>query len=195
MSVNPQNLVQGPANLYLAPFGSTEPADNTATVAGGPPGGVWIDAGGTETAVAIEEDLKYSAQRVTQIPMDLGARMTDYTVTVSTQMAEINVANLQWALNQLNTVTVSGSYTTVDRIVSSAAVQPTYAALIVDGWGPTLASGQPARWRHIIRKVLSSQTKIMRTYAPDKGVVYDVTFTGYWVSASITPVHEILQTA
>lgn len=194
MSVNPQNLVQGPASLYVAPFGSTEPADSTATVAGGPPGGVWVDAGGTETAVAIEEDVKYTAQRVTQIPMDLGGRMTDYVVTVSTQMAEVNVANLQTALNGLNTVTVSGSYTTVDRIVSSAAVQPTYAALIVDGWGPTLATGQPARWRHIIRKVLS-QPKIMRSYAPDKGVVYDVTFSAYWVSASIAPVHEILQTA
>lgn len=194
MSVNPQNLVQGPANLYLAAFGATEPADSTATVAGGAPGGVWVDAGGTETAVMIEEDVKYSQMRVTQIPMDLGARMTDYVVTVSTQMAEVNVANLQWALNQLNTVTVSANYTTVDRIVSTPAVQPTYAALIVDGWGPTLATGQPARWRHIIRKVLSTP-KIQRNYEPGKPVVYDVSFQAFWVSASITPVHEILQTA
>jgi len=134
MSVNPQNIVQGPANLYLAPFNSAEPADNTATVAAGAPGGVWIDAGGTETPVVIEEDAKYSQLRVTQIPMDLGARMTDYVVTVSTQMAEVNVANLQWALNQLNTVTVSANYTTVDRIVStpacgSAPATPTPAAV------------------------------------------------------------------
>lgn len=194
MSVNPQNIVQGPASLYVAPFGTTEPADSTATVAGGPPGGSWIDAGGTETAVMLEEDAKYAALRVTQIPMDLGARLTDYVVTVTTQMAEITVANLTNALNQLTTVTVNSGYTTIDRPVGSSAVQPSYAALIIDGWGPTLASGQPARWRHIVRKVLS-QPKIQRNYEPGKPVVYDVTFNAYWVSASITPVHEILQTA
>ncbi len=194
MSINPNNLVQGPANLYLAPFGSVEPADNTATVAGGAPGGVWVDAGGTETAVMVEEDAKYTAQRVMQIPMDLGGRLTDYVVTVTTQMAEISVQNLTYALNQLVTTTVNAGYTTVDRIVSSAAVQPTYAALIIDGWGPTLSTGLSARWRHIVRKVLC-QPKIQRNYDPGKPVVYDVTFQAYWVSPSITPVHEILQTA
>lgn len=194
MTVNPLNLVQGPANLYVAPFGSAEPADSTATVAGGPPGGVWIDAGGTITAVAIEEDAKYAAMRVTQIPMDLGARITDYVVTVTTQLGEISVANLTTALNQLVTVTTNTGYTTIDRQVGSSATQPKYAALIVDGWGPTLADGSAARWRHIIRKVLS-QPKIQRTYDPAKPNVFDVTFTAYWVSDSITPVHEILQTS
>lgn len=194
MSVNPQNLVMGPASLYVAPFGTTEPADSTATVAGGPPGGAWIDAGGTENAVMLEEDAKYAAMRVTQIPMDLGARQTDYVVTVTTQLAEINIANLKNALNQLVSTTVNSGYTTIDRVVGSAATQPTYAALIIDGWGPTLASGAPARWRHIVRKVLS-QPKIQRNYEPGKPVVYDVTFNAYWISDSITPVHEILQTS
>lgn len=194
MSVNPNNLVQGPAQLYIAPFGSTEPADSAATVAGGAPGAPWVDAGGTITPVMIEEDAKYASLRVTQIPMDLGARITDYTVTITTQMGEISVANLTSALNGLTTVTVNSGYTVVDRVVGSSASQPTYAALIVDGWGPTLNTGAPARWRHIIRKVLS-QPKIQRNYDPGKPVVYDVTFTGFYVSSSITPVHEILQTA
>jgi hypothetical protein len=193
MSVNPQNFVQGPASLYLAVFGSAEPADSTATVAGGPPGGVWVDAGGTEMPVVIEEDVTYADQKVTQIPMATGARETDYVVTVKTMMSEVNVANLQWAMNQLNTVSVNAGYTAVDRIVGAASSQPTYAALIVDGWGPMLSTGAPARWRHIIRKVIS-KPKIMRNYDPTKMVGYDVTFQSYWISTSITPVHEILQT-
>lgn len=193
-TVNPSNLVQGPANLYMAPFSTSEPADSAATVAGGEPGGSWVFAGGTETPVVIEEDATYVNQKVTQIQMPLGGRLTDYAVTVKATLSEVGVANLQWALNQLNTVQVNSGYTTVDRIVGAASSQPSYAALIVDGWGPLLGSGQPARWRHIIRRVLS-QPKIMRNYDPTKMVGFDVTFTAFYVSASIPPVHEILQTA
>lgn len=190
---NPFNLVQGPATLYVAPFGSTEPADAAATVSGGAPGGVWVEAGFTETAVLIEEDVTYTDLKVQQVAMAVGGRATDYMVTVKTQLSEVTVANLTSALNSLTTVTVNSAYTTVERQVAGSATQPTYSAVIVDGWGPTLSTGQPARWRHIIRKVLS-KPKIQRNYELTKKVVFDVTFQAYWVSPSISPVHEVLQT-
>lgn len=193
MSGNANNIVQGPAYFYVAPFGSTEPADSAATVTAGAPGGAFVDAGFTETAVVIEEDQTWTDLKVQQVAMAVGARLTDYLVTVKTQMAEISVNNLTTALNSLTTVTVAASYTTVDRVVTNSATQPTYACLIVDGWGPTLATGQPARWRHTIRKVIS-KPKIQRNYELTKKTVFDVTFQGYWVSSSISPVHEILQT-
>lgn len=193
MSGNANNIVQGPAYFYVAAFGSTEPADSAATVAGGPPGGAFVDAGFTETAVVIEEDQTWTDLKVQQVAMAVGARLTDYVVTIKTQMAEISVNNLTTALNGLTTVTVSSSYTTVDRVVTNSATQPNYACVIVDGWGPTLATGQPARWRHTIRKIVS-KPKIQRNYELTKKTVYDVTLQGYWVSSSISPVHEILQT-
>lgn len=193
MSGNANNIVQGPAYFYVAQFGSTEPADSAATVTAGAPGGAFVDAGFTETAVVIEEDQTWTDLKVQQVAMAVGARLTDYLVTVKTQMAEISVNNLTTALNSLTTVTVASSYTTVDRVVTNSATQPTYACLIVDGWGPTLATGQPARWRHTIRKVIS-KPKIQRNYELTKKTVFDVTFQGYWVSSSISPVHEILQT-
>lgn len=194
MTANANNIVQGPAYFYVAPFGSTEPADSAATVTGGPPGGVFVDAGFTETAVAIEEDQTWTDLKVQQVPMAVGARLTDYIVTVKTQMSEISVANLTTVLNGLTTVTVNSGYTTIDRVQTNSATQPNYACVIVDGWGPTLSTGQPARWRHTIRKVIS-KPKIMRNYELTKKVVYDVTLQGYWVSPSISPVHEILQTS
>jgi hypothetical protein len=190
-NVNPQNIVQGPANLWLATFGATEPVDSAVAT---DPSSPWVFAGGTETPVVLEEDLTYTNQRVTQIQMPLGARITDYAITVKTMMSEANVANLQWALNQLNTVVVSSGYTTGDRQVGVASSQPSYSALIVDGWGPLLNTGASARWRHIVRKVIS-QPKIVRNYDPTKQVGYDVTFTAFFVSSSISPLHEVLQTA
>lgn len=194
MSGNANNIVQGPAYFYVGPFGSAEPADSAATVVGGAPGGVFVDAGFTETAVVIEEDQTWADLKVQQVAMAVGARLTDYLVTIKTQMAEISVNNLVTALNGLTTVTVSSNYTTVDRVVTNSATQPNYACVIVDGWGPTLPTGQPARWRHTIRKVIS-KPKIQRNYELTKKTVYDVTLQGYWVSPSISPVHEILQTA
>lgn len=188
---NAPNLVQGPATFYFAPFGSTEPADSAATIVSGPPGGVWVDGGFSDNAVSIEEVQTWDDLKVNQLPMAVGARMTEYMVTVKTQMAEITVNNLVSVLNSQAATTINSTYTTIDRTLST---QPLYAACIVDGLGPTLASGLSARWRHIIRKVVF-KSKVERSYDLKKKVVFDVTLQGYWISPSIPPVHEILQTA
>lgn len=194
MAQNPLNLVQGPALIYVAPFGTAEPADSAATVAAGAPGGSWVEVGFTENAVSLEEDLTYTDLMVNQIAMPVGTRLTKYMVTVKTQMAELTVTNLQNAMNGLNTVTVSGAYTSLDRIQTTSATQPSYSAIIVDGWGPTLSTGQPARWRHIVRKAVFV-SKLQRTYDLTKKAIFDVTIQGYWVSPSTAPVHEVLQTS
>lgn len=189
-NINPNNIVQGPANLWLAPFGTTEPLDSAVT---SDPGAGWVFAGGTEDPVVLEEDMTYADLTVTQVQMAVGARLTKYEVTVKTKMSELTVQNLQYAMNQLNTVTVNSGYTSIDRQVGLASSQPTYAALLIDGWGPTLVGGS-ARWRHIVRKVIS-MPKITRAYDPTKQGFFDVTFKGFFVSSSIAPVHEVLQTA
>lgn len=194
MAQNPANIVQGPALMYVAPFGTAEPADSTANVNAGAPGGAWVDCGFTESDVVIEEDATYTDLTVSQVAMAVGTRLAKYTVQIKTQLAELTVTNLQNALNGLNTVTVSGAYTSIDRIQTTSATQPAYSAIIVDGWGPYLPSGQPARWRHIVRKCVFA-SKIMRTYSLTKKGVYDVTINGFWVSAATPPVHEVLQTS
>jgi len=191
---NPLNIVQGPANFYFAPFGSAEPADSAATVTGGAPGGVWVPGGWTDSDVVVEEDQEWEDIYVSQVPQAVGTRNTKYMVTVTTQMSEITVTNLQFVLNEMAVVSVNSAYTTIDRLQGNSATQPDYAACIVDGWGPTLSTGLPARWRHTIRKVVS-KPKIKRNYGLKKKVIYDVTLQGFFISDSISPVHEILQTA
>ncbi len=189
-NINSSNIVQGPANLWLAPFGTTEPADSAVT---SDPGAGWVFAGGTEDPVVLEEDMTYADQTVTQVAMPVGARLTKYEVTIKTKLSELTVQNLQYAMNQLNTVTVNSGYTSIDRQVGLASSQPTYCAVLVDGWAPQLVSGS-ARWRHIVRKCIS-MPKITRAYDPTKQAFYDVTFKGYFISSSIAPVHEVMQTA
>jgi hypothetical protein len=194
--VNAANLVLGPARLYVAPFGATEPADSAVTPNGpsNPPSAPWTDVGGTDGGTTFESDSTYTALVVDQIIMDVGARLTEMKMTVTTKLSEMTYANLQNALNQI-AVTSSGSgYQTAEIPVGTSATQPSYAALLIDGWGPMLNSGAPALRRVIVRKVLS-QAKA--TFAFDKKTQQslDCTFQAYYVSSSINPVHIVDQTA
>lgn len=188
MAVTPVNICQGPGQLYVAPFGSTEPTDANATVNAGPPGGAYVDVGGTEIGVTLEVDITYVDLKVNQLIDPVGARPTDRLITVKTQMKEATLANLTTAVNQLTTTTVSATYTTQDPVTPSSATQPTYVALCLDGWAPTLGTGAPARRRILLRKVIS-KPKLLIDYELAKPVLYDVTFQAYYVSASIPPFH------
>ncbi|MGA5820807.1 hypothetical protein ACPC54_23440 [Kitasatospora sp. NPDC094028] len=194
MAVNAANLVLGPARLYVAAFGSTEPLDSAVTPNGPitPPGPPWTDVGGTDGGVTWEVDNTYTGLNVDQITMEVGARLTGMKMTVTAKLAEMTLTNLQTALNNIGTLATNTGYTTLDIPVTSASTQPSYAGLIIDGWAPMLASGQPALRRVIVRKVLS-QVKAQLAYDRKTQQALDCTFSAYYVSSSIPPVHIVDQ--
>jgi hypothetical protein len=194
MTINPLAICQGPADLYVAAYGTTEPTDANATVVAGPPGGAWVGVGGTEIGVTMEVDVTYDDLKVNQLIDPVGARPTARIITFKTQLKEATLANLTLATNSLTSVAVSGAYTTSDPTMTTSATQPSYTALILDGWAPMLASGQAARRRIILRKAVC-KPKIMLDYELGKPVLYDVTFQGYYVSPSIPIYHIVDQTA
>lgn len=194
--MNAANLVLGPARLYVAPFGSTEPADSAVTPNGptNPPSAPWTDVGGTDGGVTFEVDNTYTDLTVDQLTMNVGARLTEMKMTVTAKLAEMTLANLQSALNSIGTTGSGSGYSTLDIPVGSSSTQPSYAALIIDGWAPTLSTGAAALRRVIVRKVLS-QVKATLAYDKKTQQMLDCTFTAYYVSSSINPVHVVDQTA
>jgi len=196
IAVNAANLVLGPATLYVAPFGSTEPADSTVTPTGynTPPSAPWVDAGGTEGGVTFEVDNTYTDLTVDQIVMNVGARLTEMKMMVTAKLSEITYANLQSALNNIGTTGSGTGYQTLDIPVGSTATQPTYAAVMIYGWAPFLNTGAPALRRVIVRKVLS-QVKAQLVYDKKTQESLDCTFNAYYVSSSINPVHIVDQLA
>lgn len=193
IGVNSNNLVLGPARLYVAAQGAAEPADSSVTPTGyltPPSSAVWTDVGGTDGGVTLEVDSTYTDLQVDQIIMNVGARLTDLKITVSAKLAEVTLANLNQSLNLIG-ITGSGSgFQTLEIPVTSAASQPTYAAMIIDGWAPLTTAGTPALRRAIVRKVLS-QTKATLAYDKKSQQMYDCTWTAYYVSSSINPVHVV----
>jgi hypothetical protein len=196
LAVNAANLVLGPARLYVAPFGSTEPADSAVTPNGptSPPSAPWSDVGGTDGGVTFEVDNTYTDLTVDQLTMNVGARLTEMKMTVTAKLSEMTLANLQTSLNSIGTTGSGSGYSTLDVPVGSSATQPTYAALIIDGWAPTLSTGAAALRRVIVRKVLS-QVKATLSYDKKTQQALDCTFTAYYVSSSINPVHIVDQQA
>jgi hypothetical protein len=197
ISVNAANLILGPARLYIGAFGATEPADSAVTPNGTttpPSSGQWTDVGGTDGGVTFAVDGTLTDLSVDQIIMAVGARLTDLKLSVTTKLSEMTLTNMSYAINQITTSGSGSGYATEDITVTSAATQPTYAALIIDGWAPYLSSGAAALRRVIVRKVLATP-KVNLMYDKKSQASYDVVWSAYFVSNSVTPCHVVDQTA
>lgn len=184
MSVIATNLIQGPADLWVATFGTSEPPETAVGIAAGPGAG-WTAVGGTTDGVTVNISQEYSNLRVDQIVDNAGARLTNREFTVETNMAEGTLENLALALNA-GAVTAGTGVRKLGPVSGSAATQPTYRALIIDGWAPEEVAGTPLRRRIVVRKVLSTEG-VEFAYNLEDQTVFAVTFTGFYVSPSIDP--------
>lgn len=193
MTVNASNVLAGAGSLYYASYGTTFPADTTATVAGGPPAG-FTDFGGTSGGVDILTSQKLKMKKVDQVLLPVGAYPTDEVIQIKTKLAEGTLNNLNVGLNNKFVLTPQATYTTADWQTSVSAQQLTYVSLIFDGWAPTLPSTASARRRMCAYKVLS-EGSIGEAFKVDDQVMFDVTFNVFFVSGTQTPFHLIDQTA
>lgn len=209
ISVTPFNIGQGAGVLYVAPWVNGAATPLTSYI-GTNPGGVdvtdpFVDVGGTTGGITVEVDETLSNIAVDQILDPVGARVTARTIQVTTTLMETHIPNLVSAMNGLTAVTVdangdpedgttpSAGYAQMSLVEQTSATQPIYSSLIVDGWGPTMADGTPAKRRFIIPKVLS-QPKISQKFSMADQATVDVTFTAFYVGDSQSPLYIIDQT-
>lgn len=171
MPVTSSNLIQGPATLYAAAFGAVEPA-TIATA----PAVAWIDVGGTKEGVELGIADEYAVLDVDQIIYEIERRRTKRVVTIKTSLAEATLANLALAIN--NTAPAANVLNADDGL---AAFKPAYGAILLDGIAPG-----GFRRRFILRKTLATDS-VGVAYKKDGQTLVPVTWTGHWVSASITP--------
>ena len=178
MAVTTTNLIQGPGTLYTGAFSAVEPADTAVNTV--PAASAWTDVGGTQDGVKLKVGQTFSELEVDQIVDIPGRRLTKREFTIETNLAEPTIDNLAIALNDSTVATGSG-FKSLEPINTTSATQPTYRALIMDGYSPT-----SKRRRVIVRKALSSDD-IEFAYMKDKQTVYTVNFSGHYVSSSIAP--------
>lgn len=184
MAVVSSNLIQGPADMYHGNFGATEPTD--ASVGTAPATGTWIDVGGTQEGATINIGQEFSELAVDQVIDRVESRRTGRSITIGTSLAETTLENLAFVLNGGVVATGTG-YKTYDPDSAGVATQPSYFALIVDGWAPMVSNA--ARRRRIVARKCLNIEGVETSYTKDGQTLFPVSFQLHYVSGSVLPFH------
>jgi hypothetical protein len=184
VTVTVTNLLAGPAQtLWVGDFGATEPIGFAA------PGVGWRDMGGTSGGVRLMADREFFFLDVDQIIGRVGAVPTQENFSVATSLAEATLENYSVALNKPDDAVVVATGTkTLELGGALPGTSPNYRALIIDGTAPA-----GFKRRVIVRKVLSTAS-VEAGQEKAGQTVYPVTFSAFYVSASILPVKKVDET-
>lgn len=185
MPVTVTNLIQGPADLYHAAQGATEPAD--ADIVTGEfedstafSSGAWTDCGGTQGGVTLELGHEYGELEVDQIVDVPESRLTKRVYKINTNLAEATLENFRLASNG-GTITEGAGFKSYDPDMDNSAVSPRYCALLFQG----IAPAGLRRWV-IARKCLNEAT-VGSESLKDGQTVFPVEFKTHYVSRTIRP--------
>lgn len=184
MGATVTNLIAGPGDLYSGAFGATEPADTAWATPPATPT-PWGDVGGTSDGVNLTVGQTFMELEVDQVVDRAGSRVTKRTFGIQANMAEPTLENLAMAMNSTAGITTAGTGATAHKKLEpntdTSITQPTYKALIFDGWAP----GQFRR-RVLARRMLVIDD-VELAYKKDKQTILTVSWAGHYVSASIKP--------
>lgn len=186
MAITPFNIIQGPALMFVAPFGTSLTSYLTTDPATLPVASPFVNIGGTTGGITAEVDETLTDIKIDQLLDSVGARATARTIQVTTTFMETDLPKLSLALNTATTNPTGTNYTGLDLTTTTSATQPNYASIIIDGWAPTLSGGTAATRRFIIQKALS-QPKISQKFEMANQATVAVTFTAYYVSSAVSP--------
>lgn len=167
------NLIQGPAELWHAPFGAAEPATADAAFSA-----EWTNLGATSDGVKSTVELEYTKKVVDQIVDAAGATLTSRNAKISTNLAEATLENWARSLNELVSDTiVDGVFTPSNGVPG----EPNYSAVAIKGLGP---NGKP---RLVIVRRGVQVTSLESDYKKDGMTLLPVEWEAYYVSESIAP--------
>jgi hypothetical protein len=183
MAVTTTNLIQGPATLWAAAFGATEPAD---TAVASDPAAPFVDLGGTSGGVKLNVATEWSELEVDQLMETPERRRTKMETVISTNLAESTLDNLIVALNTDPTglPTTGVGFEAIDVVPADPFV-PYYRSIILDGRAPA------AKRRRVIGRKTLNTADLEKAYAKGDQTLIPVEFTCHHVSASIRSVHVV----
>lgn len=186
-------VIMGAGRLYLGDFsltGANEPALDAINVS--PQASAWTDTGFTSDGVTLTFNQTFSKMHVDQVADPVGAKMTERVLQVVTNFAQASLENLKYALNT-GTITTGSGYKYLDPEYDGDELQPTYRALLFDGYAPASSAGVVKRRRVVVRKVLSTES-VGVPYQKENMTLVPVTFDSFYVSSTLAPFRIIDET-
>lgn len=179
MSVDITNLTMGPGTIYTAVYAAAEPSD--AQINTTPAASAWTDVGGTTDGSTLTVNQEYTELAVDQIVDIPGRRLTKRDMQLATNLAEPTLTNLILVLNGGTVVTTGSSHAVYEPADDTSATQPTYIALILDGYTTS------SRRRRVVGRRALSIESVGTAYKKDEQTVFPVTWSMHYVSSSTKP--------
>lgn len=149
-------VIMGAGQMYNGLYQATEPLDQAVNVA--PHASAWTNTGFTNDGITITINQEFATMTVDQIADIIGRKMTQRDLQVQANLAEATLENLTLGMNSGTVTSGSGAgvnFKTYTPVFNGTELQPTYFAVIFDGYAPANAAGVVKRRRFLLRKCLS----------------------------------------
>lgn len=179
-------VIQGAGRMYTGVFSSTaafEPA--LANINAAPQASAWTYTGFTSDGITITTNQSFSEMRVDQLADRVGTKMTDRELSVQANLAEATLANFSLGFNG-GTITTAAGYSYYEPVYDGTELQPTYIAILFDGYAPSSSAGVSKRRRFLLRKVISTEN-VETAYKKDSLTLVPTTFTSHYVTDTVAP--------
>lgn len=179
-------VLQGAGRMYTGVFsatGANEPA--LSAINSAPQASAWTYTGFTSDGITITIDQSFSEMRVDQLADRVGTKLTERQLSLQANLAEATLANLTLGMNG-GTITTAAGYSYYEPVYDGTELQPTYIAVLFDGYAPASPAGVSKRRRIILRKAISTEN-VESAYKKDGLTLVPVTFTSHYVSDTVAP--------
>lgn len=179
-------VIQGAGRMYVGTFDPTianEPA--LANINAAPQASAWTYCGFTSDGITITINQSFSEMRVDQRADRVGTKLTERELQVQANLAEATLENFSLGFNG-GTITTGANYRYFEPVYDGTELQPTYVAILFDGYAPSSSTGVSKRRRFLLRKALSTEN-VETSYKKDSLTLVPATFTTHYVSDTVAP--------
>src|SRR5688500_17493662 len=139
--------LMGAGRMYTGLFsatGANEPALSAINVA--PQASAWTYTGFTSDGLTITINQSLAEMRVDQLADRVGTKLTERELQIQANLAEATLANLTLGMNG-GTITTAAGYSYYEPTYDGTELQPTYIAVLFDGYAPASSAGVSKRRR------------------------------------------------
>ena len=179
-------VLMGAGRLYTGVFSLTaanEPALSAINAV--PQPSAWTYTGFTNDGITITIEQEFAELTVDQLADRIGRKLTGRNLAIQANLAEATLENLTLGLNG-GTITTAAGYKYYDPVYDGSELQPTYIALLFDGYAPASAAGVSKRRRFLVRKSIQTEN-VESAYKKGDMTLVPTTFAAHYVSDTVAP--------
>lgn len=180
MGVDVTKILAGPVDIFAGAVGAAEPTLATFLTYDWVTNG-WRDCGGSNGGVKMTIAQSFGKVTSDQTVDILGSLPGERSVTAEVSLLESTMANWKMA-NNGGTIVTGANGSSFEPITNTVVTPPEYQAMALRG--TSAMNGKRAAL--ILRKTLTT-SDVAWSHVKDNAVMYGITKTSHYVSASIGP--------